>query len=506
MTASDKEIVSVLRARLADRVGQDRYEVWFGPQTRLTIHGETLTVVVPNQFFQDWLRTNFRKDLEASCLEAAGQPLSLEFRVHPPGAPSGPRPISPKSARQASAATEPPQAEAPVTGLPVLVEPPQAIAAASSSHAAPNGHARSGHTSNDDAPAVAGSTPFARRKFSCLSTFIVGDSNCLAHRSAQMAAERPGSLSPLFVHGATGVGKTHLLEGIWSTFRRAHRSATAIYLSSEQFTHYFLEALRGSGLPSFRRKYRDVELLLIDDVQFFSGKRATLGELLHTIDTLLRQGRQVVMAADRSPAALTALGPELTARLAGGMTCRIDAPDYNTRLGIVRQSAAETGMEVPAEVQAYIASHFSSHARQLLGALKRLHAVGLAHNRPITLALAEESLSDLMHAGATAVRLTDIDKAVRDEFGLERESLQSDRKGKVVCYPRMLAMFLARKHTRAALSEIGHYFGRRSHSTVIAAQKKVESWMAKGSPVQLADRSLQLEEVIRRVEQRLLAS
>jgi len=470
VTNNDREVVTALRAKLADKVGKERYELWFGANTKLAVHGGILTVCVPNQFYQDWLRSHFRKDLEASCMEALGQPLALEFRISP-------------SEAAAVAPSTPDSPSGPTSGS----APPSAV----------------------KRPAIASvaltRTPASQRRFACLSAFVVGDNNCLAHKSAQMAAQKPGSLSPLMLHGPTGVGKTHLLEGIWSAFKQTHRQSTAIYLSAEQFTSYFLEALHGSGLPSFRRKYRDVELLVIDDVQFFSGKRATLGELLHTIDTLLRQGRQLVLAADRSPAALAALGPELMARLAGGMTCRIEPPEYATRLGIVRQDAARLGLSVPDEVLAYIASHLTSHARQLSGALKRLHAMSLAHDRPVTLSSAEEALSDLVQAGASAVRLPDIEKAICEVFGLDRASLQSSRKSKSISYPRMLAMFLARKHTRAALSEIGHFFGRRSHSTVISAQKKVSSLMSKGAPLKLAERSWNLEEVIRRVEDCLRA-
>ena len=344
-----------------------------------------------------------------------------------------------------------------------------------------------------------------RRRFASLGSFVLGASNRLAFTTAQMALARPGSVSPLLVYGPHGVGKTHLLEGIWSAFRRARRQAGAIYLSAEQFTSYFLEALRGAGLPSFRRKYRDVELFILDDIQFFAGKRATLVELLHTIDTLSAAGKQLVFAADRSPAALKALGPEIAARLAGAMACRIEPPEYATRLAIVSQLASEWQIAVGADVQAYVASHLTSQARELAGALRRLEATSLALGKPITLSLAEEALGDLIHTSGRAVRLGDIEKAICDVFHLEPDSLQSDRKVKTVSHPRMLAMWLARKHTRVALSEIGHFFGRRSHSTVISAQKKVELWMAAGSPLDVDGRRCNVEDAIRRVEESLRA-
>ena len=193
------------------------------------------------------------------------------------------------------------------------------------------------------------------------------------------------------------------------------------------------------------------------------------------------------------------------ARLSGGMVCRLEPADYATRRGIVRQHAIRLGLNVSEEVESYIASHFTTQSRELAGALKRLQATSLAHDRPITLSLAEEALSELIDHQGLVVKLADIEKAVCDVFGLSPEILQSSRKAKTVSHPRMLAMWLARKHTRAALSEIGSYFGRRSHSTVISAQKKIESLMAAGSSLKLADNTWNVEETIRRVEDHLRA-
>ncbi len=474
----DRELVAAIRARLADRVGKDRYEVWFGAGTQMSLRGETLVIEVRDQFFQDWLRTHFRKDLEAASEEICGRSLLLEFRIAP--------------------AAKPARADAPTCAAT-----PNGSTACADHAAAEKVTQPAKAPQTPKAAASHGRTP--RRPLATLPEFVVGDSNCLAFKAAEIVAERPGTYSPLLVHGPTGTGKTHLLEGICAASRRLRPQATAIYLSAEQFTTGFLEALHGSGLPSFRRKYRDVELLAIDDVQFFANKKATLTELLHTVETLLRGGRQLLFAADRPPAQLKILGPELTARLQGGMVCGLEPAGYATRLSIVHQVAGRLGLTMPEEVAAFIASRFTTQSRELAGALKRLQATSLAHERPITLAMAEETLAELIDHQGRVVKLADIERAVCDVFGLDASSLQSDGKAKAVCHPRMLAMFLARKHTRAALWEIGSYFGRRSHSTVISAQRKIESWMADGSTVRLHDRPLSLEEMIRRVEERLRA-
>jgi chromosomal replication initiator protein len=320
-----------------------------------------------------------------------------------------------------------------------------------------------------------------------------------------MVSRNPGQITPLVIHGPTSVGKTHLLEGIWSAARKANRGTTTVYLSAEQFTSQFLEALRGSGLPSFRRKYRGVGILILDDLQFLARARATQVELLHTIDTLLRDGKQLVFSCDRPPAELTEFTPELVTRLSGGMVCRIEPPDYATRLGIVGQLAKRLGVNLPADVQRFIALRLTAHARELSGAICRLQATSQALGQKITLPMAEEALREMIHDNSRVVRLGDIQKAVCKVFGLEPASLQVDGKAKRLSHPRMLAMWLARKHTRAALSEIGQFFGRRSHSTVISAQKRVAQWLADGESLHLAEQTWNIDEAIRQVERQLTA-
>ena len=475
VSTDDMEIVSTLRAALAEKVGRERFELWFGASTRLELSDRTLTVGVPNALFLEWIRSNFRRAIEAASLETLGHSPALRFQVDA----SLPDP-QPKPAQHDNTTA-------------VIQHPALADGAARAEAAQPE-------PTTADVPVRS-----ARRKFASLGSFVSGRTNALAVASAEAVTRSPGEMTPLLIYGSTSVGKTHLLEGIWTAARKWRRQLTAIYLSAEQFTTYFLEALRGSGLPSFRRKYRGVGMLILDDLQFLAGKRATQVELLHTVDTLLRQGRQLVFAADRSPSELAELLPELTTRLESGMVCRIEPPDYATRLGILVQMAARRRMEVPPEVQQFVASRLTNHARQLSGALCRLQATSEANGRPITLPLAEEALAEMIRHSGRVVRLPDIEKAVCDVFGLEPASLHSTRKAKRVSHPRMLAMWLARKHTRAVLSEIGEFFGRRSHSTVISAQKRVDGWMAAGEPLVLADHTWDVDEAIRQVERKLRA-
>jgi len=478
VTRDDMEIVSALRAALADRVGKQRFELWFGAGARFELKDGALVVGAPNWFFRDWLVSSFRRDLEAACLAVLGKCLTVDFRVEA----SLPEPNRGPRAQQPAGEAPPTAPAANACGEPAPAGKP--AEPASSSRAA-NGSSR-------------------RRPWD-FGSFVVGRSNRLARAAAEMVVERPGELSPLVIHGPTSVGKTHLLEAICQAARKARPGITAIYLTAEQFTTAFLQALRGSGLPSFRQRHRGVDLLAIDDLQFFSGKRCTQLEVQHTIDTFLRERRQIVFAADRAPAELADLEPELRTRLQGGMVCSIEHPDYEMRLGILAQMARRLDVRLPHDVQAFVASRLTSHARELSGAVCRLRATSQALARPIDLDMAEETLSDLIRHSSRLIRLPDVAKAVCDAFGLEPRSLQSSRKAKSVSHPRMLAMWLARKYTRAALSEIGDYFGRRSHSTVISAQRRVENWLASGLPVELADSVCNIDQAIRQVEQRLLA-
>lgn len=473
----DMDIVSVFRKRLADKVEKERFELWFGGKTCFEVADRTLTVGATNEFFRNFLQTHYRGAIESACLETFGPAFSVVFSVLPPGAAS-------KNGRSSKGNHAP---HIPGSGLPGKAASPAAAPRAAAGHAPPAGQAW-------------GRERQRRSALPGFDSFVKGNTNQLARAAAEMVAGQPGEFSPLLLHGPTSVGKTHLLQAICTEARRKHANLVAVYLSAEQFTTEFLQALRGGGLPSFRAKYRGLDLLGIDDLHFFCGKKATQIELLYTIDALARRRRQLVFAADRGPAELRALGSELLSRLDAGMACRIEPPDYETRLGILDRMARRMDLPLSPEVGRFIAARLTNHARELSGAICRLHAERRATGRPITLAMAEEALAEMIRDGSRPVRLADIDKAVCNAFGLEPDALQSSRKAKSVSHPRMLAMWLARKYTRAALSEIGQYFGCRSHSTVVSAQKRVDRWIADNAILNLAEHSRPVSEAIQQLE------
>jgi chromosomal replication initiator protein len=485
----------------AARIGAERHAVWFGEAEVEVVRqdsGEVCGFIrIGNAFTHEWLRKTFHRDFSAAVRQVCGKMAQAEWLVAEPrpetAVTAGPAAVH--AGHEPSASEPPPASEAvrerasprragrrPIQGDQKGVVP-----------------VADGNQAAEKQPAV----QFAQgnRQALRLDSFVVGPSNRMAFAAVELAAGKPGQMSPLVLHGPSGSGKTHLLEALCTHFRELHPKASAVFLSAEQFTTGFLQALHGSGLPGFRRTCRTADLLVIDDLQFFVGKRATIMEVQHTIEALQRLGRQIVFACDREPEAIAELGGDLLTRLRGGMTARMLPPDEEVRRGIVRAIAARRGLDVPDDVVHYVAFHMARHARELAGAMNRLEATSHMLGMPITLGMAEEALADLVRSSARSVRLADIERAVCSAFGIEPGSLQSAQRARKVNHPRMLAMFLARKHTPAALTEIGSYFGRRSHSTVISAQKTVNEWVSKGERIMLADSTWGADEAIRRVEE-----
>ena len=517
VTVGDKEILKACKEALAERLGRDRFDVWFGSRVEWKIERDLLRLCFQDDFTRDWCYRRFYSDVTAvmnQCFDVYGREFarSAEFEVQ-----SGEKAQDAEVARFRSdkvessnrctlpkSSTDTDSLKSETGRLRVLknVETTE-LEAAKGSSVSERLEVETGVValpSKDDKRSAESVMPIAKQRALTWENFVTGGCNKMATATVEMVLKSPGVVTPLLVYGPCGSGKTHLVQALAQRFRQMHGARRVVYLSSEQFTNDFMEAIRGSGLPSFRRKYRDVECLILDDVQFLAGKRATLQELKHTLDTLLRQGRQVILVADRSLQELSILGPDVQARLTGGMVCPLDGLDESTRRELLGRLLAESRIKVAPKVVRELADKSSGDARVLFGLVNRLRALSLMLRGSFNEHQALEATQDLLTACQPTVRLSDIERAVCDVFGLEPKSLQAKGKTKTVSQPRMLAMFLARKYTRAAYSEIGDYFGHRRHSTVISAEKKVTEWLSHVVSDESSSEVAKIREALRNVE------
>jgi chromosomal replication initiator protein len=441
-TEDRSTIESRIRAELANRIGASRFEVWFGEGVRLSVDDRSLVVHVPSRFFREWIERHHSTALAEAAEAILGHAVILAFEVDGE--------IAPTRSRTESRATAAP--DAPPT-LRVVSEPLP----------------------------IEKSLPRNRswpRPTKRLENFVPGPGTRLALAAATEMAETLGSsFNPLFLHGGIGLGKSHLLEGISNEVRERNPNGRVIHVTAEAFTNAFLDALRAAALPAFRSRHRAAQLFVVDDVHFIAAKRATHDEFLHTFDALIGSGAAVVLSADQHPRRIPKLSDELATRFLGGMVVKLEAPDPATRRAVLRSKAIARGVDLPEGVVEYVADHLQGSVRELEGALASLIAHATLAGRRIDLSLAKTALRDTIRYVAQAVGLKDVERVICSLFALDLESLHSDRRVQSITHPRMLAMYVARRHTGASYAEIGRFFGDRNHSTVIAAERKVRAWL-----------------------------
>jgi chromosomal replication initiator protein len=532
VTIVDREIVSALMDSFADKIGKERFDLWFGDGAPWEIHNSVLKIWVTDGFRLDRAR-GFRRELQLVCETLTGRALELEFDVEPPNADSTNQPSGRTGTGTAidDVGTDDDGTHVATTHVATTHVATTRVATtrvattrvATTRVATTDdinlGRGKAGRARSATAPWAATAnggpenpTPHSRfqfdptrprkREYRDLSSLVVGEANRMAIVSAQRVLRRPGEATPFLLYGPSGSGKTHILDAIRGEARRMGLRRVVMQ-TAEQFTSSFVEAIQGAGLPSFRSKYRDVAILILDDVQFFAGKRATLVELQHTFDSLIRDGRQIVLSSDRPPSELASLPQELRARLTGGLVADVSPPDFAMRCEMLDRW--ESARPFSKEVKQLVAKNVNGDARRLSGAINRLQVAAEAYNCEITVELAQRSLRDLFQAHRPVIGLRDIQDAVCETFGVDKECLHSGRRDRMAAHPRMLAMWLARKHTRAGLAEIGRFFGKRSHSTVISADKKVQSLVGEGGSVETSQGPCHVEDAIARVERRLQA-
>lgn len=502
-TASNAE----LQHRLRIAIGEQSHQLWFRDRTALMVRDNELVVQVGNPFLSTWLQRQFRESLGAVAVSVLGPAARVRFEIAPQEVGTAPSSVTPADRTSPSSADDATAATAVLRSEARSENAARSEKAVSPRPCQPSPANLTNSTPSDQKPGLVGTTAARTRRFSRLADFVVGSCNQLAVTAARQVCESPGErLNPLYVFGGVGLGKTHLLEGIYCELRSRFPNGNILYLTSEQFANYFTQALRGHSLPAFRQRFRSVDVLLVDDVDFLDGKPGIQQEFLHTVKTLEGMGRQLIVAADRHPRLLTKTSDELSTRFVSGLTCRLEAPDLETRTRIVHHKLARHSLELTADAIALVAQWFRNNVRELEGALNCLEAHYLLERQRLNAHHARQILADLQRDCVRVVRLADVERAVCDLFRLVPEELRSSSRARHISQPRMLAMFLARKLTPAAYSEIGEFFGGRNHSTVISAERQVKEWLADGSQFTIASRQWSASELLQTLEQQLLAS
>jgi len=411
-------------SQIEHQVGTHSFSTWFKPTSLLSDTGQTLSVRVPNPLFVEWLPKHYSVVLAEALKEVGRADVKLVF------VPGNAEPVDLVDS-------------AP---LRVVVAEPS------------------------DEPQRTSLIP--RYTF---DTFIVGPSNQFAHAACRAVAETPSrSYNPLFIHGGVGLGKTHLMHAIGHYVVQHHPGLVLTYISSERFMNEMINAVRFDRILDFRSRYRSVDVLLVDDIQFVSGKEGTQNEFFHTFNALHDAQKQIVISSDRPPHEIPALEERLRSRFEWGLIADIQAPDVETKAAILKRKAEEEGVPLPNDVAMHMASRIKSNVRELEGSLIRLIAYSSLTGKPLTIELAHEVLKNVLDHDQKAVTIEQIQKYVADFYHLKLAEIKSRNNSKSVAMPRQVAMYLCKSLTHASLPEIGRSFGGKHHSTVIHSIKKVE--------------------------------
>ncbi|MEO6004914.1 MAG: chromosomal replication initiator protein DnaA [Opitutus sp.] len=425
---------------------EDVFQMWFEPMVCLESTEDSMALGVPNDFAAIWIHDNYLDLITQRLRLTAGRLVNVTLKKT-----DSSRAPSPGHSSRAT---------------PEVL--PKARPAAN------------GRKTRYDERGPATGTLNARNTF---ETFVVGSNNQMAHAAGMAVAQAPAqAYNPLFIYGDTGLGKTHLMHAIGHAILRNNPDSRVAYLSTEKFTNEFIQALQENSLTKFRQRYRHVDVLLIDDVQFLAGKERIQEEFFHTFNDLFESGKQVVLSSDRRASEIQKLEARLVSRFEWGLPADIQAPDYETRLAIIRSKAASLKFDIPAPILNFIAQNISKNIRRLEGALIKVASYSALTNKPLDLATTEMLLQDvLMEQAQNILTIETIQKRVADHFQIRHSDMTSKRRPNNIAIPRQIAMFLARTLTKHSLQEIGDAFGGRDHGTVIHACKAVDNMMEQDS-------------------------
>lgn len=444
MTICAEDAVSQVEARIAEKVGPQRYGVWFKNATRLAITGTYLRVSAPNHFVGEWMERHFGDNIVEAAREVTGQDFTLSFAIDPQLA----RALSKKQ---------------PDRQVEFVANNPERLARQQRR---------------------AGGISLASRAKGKLEDFVVGTSNNMAYTAACHVIEAPGNhYNPLFIHGGCGLGKTHLLQAICNGLQERHPDLRWRYVTGEEFTNDYVYAIKARETDAFHSRYRNLDVLVIDDVHFLANKRATQEEFLHTFKAIDAADKQIVLASDAHPKMIGHFSDSLVSRFVSGMVVRIESPDLEVRSGVLRRRAERLKVDIPESVIMYIAENFRANIRELDGALLKVVAQAQVSGQPLTRKLAERAIQELVRQTAPIVMLSDIESVVAIFFGLAPADLHTSRKSRTIALARGIAMYFARKHTDMSFPEIGRFMGNKNHSTVILARRRISKMLQNNETV-----------------------
>lgn len=420
-----EELWSKVLSEMEKQVSKPSFETWLKSTKLLSYKQDTLTIAAPNSFARDWLENHYVHQIASILHELTGKEAMISF-------------IVPKDQN-----LEDYDIPAPKPSV-----------------------------SQDDQPDFSPGMLNSKYTF---DTFVIGSGNRFAHAASLAVAEAPAkAYNPLFIYGGVGLGKTHLMHAIGHYVQEHNPNAKVVYLSSEKFTNEFINSIRDNKTVHFRNKYRNVDVLLIDDIQFLAGKESTQEEFFHTFNALHEESKQIIISSDRPPKEIPTLEDRLRSRFEWGLITDISPPDLETRIAILRKKARADGLDISNDVMAYIANQIDSNIRELEGALIRVVAYSSLINRDINVDLAAEALKDIMPAHRSRIiTILDIQKVVGEHYHVRLEDFTAKKRTKSIAYPRQIAMYLSRELTDFSLPKIGEEFGGRDHTTVIHATEKI---------------------------------
>ena len=459
---------------LADLQIQPHQRAWLKLTRPLGLVENTALIATPNEFVKEQLETRLRALVTQALSQELGRDIQLAVTVDP-------APQASMTAAATDLAPEPPAPRLPSTEAehgPRLASPPPAGHGMPAHEGAAHDHGHQDrHGVMPPGPRLGGTRLNSKYTF---ETFVIGSSNRFAHAAAVAVAEAPAkAYNPLFVYGDSGLGKTHLLHAIGHYAQTLYSGLKVRYVSSEEFTNDFINMIRDGKQDGFRRRYRDVDVLLVDDIQFLENKEGTQEEFFHTFNTLHNASKQIVISSDRAPKRLVTLEDRLRSRFEWGLLTDVQPPELETRIAILRRKAIQEGLNAPPEVLEYIASRISTNIRELEGALIRVTAFASLNRQSVDLQLAEIVLKDLIpEAQGPQITIATIMGQTASYFGLSIEDLCGTSRSRVLVTARHIAMYLCRELTDLSLPKIGQQFGGRDHTTVINADRKIRSLMA----------------------------